>query len=487
MFCVDTNVALYYKDLLDVANLYFGLEEASLTPEGCQFIVEHRCVQEDGQWVQRCRLLRGGETAAQGERRDPIKGDGVVQLNRFRRRYAKLCLYEMLKNYFGYGQLWGGLTGIRPTKLVRQLEWEGMSFDQALDYMNRVFDVSPEKLALVRRIHSAQQGIYQWGDDSCFDVYVGIPFCRTRCLYCSFFSAAAGKESLLEEYTDALCREIGEMGRHMAGQGKRVRTIYMGGGTPTALGDARLERVLAAVNETFGRVREFTVEAGRPDTVTPNTFPMLRRMGVDRVSINPQTMNARTLQVIGRDHTPQDIVRAYGWARQAGIPSVNMDMIVGLPGETPDDVADTLRELEKMEIDNLTVHTLAIKRSSKLHERLKDYALPSGEDAVRMLEAAESSAVARGMEPYYMYRQKYMRGNLENVGYALPGKACVYNVDMMEETHSILGLGAGSMSKRMFFEREFHSRLAAPKDVATYLHSQEQLLREKKEFFTWAE
>lgn len=484
MICIDTNQKQYYKDLLDVAKLYFGLEQVTDQHEGSEFVLEHRFSQEQGSWHQACRLYRQEELLQQAGRTDPERTDTPVTVRRFQRRYAKLCLYQLLKDYFGFAPPWGGLTGIRPTKLIRQLEWEGMDFDQAIGYMRRVFDVSENKLALIEQIHQAQQGIYRWGDDVHYDVYVGIPFCRTRCLYCSFFSAAAGNEALLEQYTDALCREIGIMGEYMKKQGKPVRTVYVGGGTPTALGDMRLERVLAQLRTTFGQVAECTVEAGRPDTVTQDTFAMLKAAGVDRVSINPQTMNQRTLSIIGRDHTPQDIIRAYGQAREAGIASVNMDIIVGLPGEGTADVAETLRQLGVLDIDNLTVHTLAVKRSSRLKEKLDEYTLPTDEQAQQMLDLAERHAAGRGMRPYYMYRQKYMRGNLENVGYALPGKECIYNVDMMEETHSILGLGAGSMSKRMFFDRELHTRLASPKDVNTYLKGQDRLIAEKKEFFS---
>ncbi|MDD4797182.1 MAG: coproporphyrinogen dehydrogenase HemZ, partial [Eubacteriales bacterium] len=279
-------------------------------------------------------------------------------------------------------------------------------------------------------------------------------------------------------------REIDAMGDYMRQQGKKVRALYVGGGTPTALGDARLEKVQAQLYTTFGHVAECTVEAGRPDTVTPDTFAMLKAAGVTRVSINPQTMNARTLEIIGRDHTPGDILRAYSQARAAGIAAVNMDIIVGLPGEDVPDVAETLRALGQLDIDNLTVHTLAVKRSSRLKERLTEYRLPTDEQAQQMLDLAQRHAATRGMRPYYMYRQKYMRGNLENVGYALPGSECVYNVDMMEETHSILGLGAGSMCKRMYFDKALHTRLASPKDVTTYLKGHAALIAGKKEFFS---
>ena len=386
------------------------------------------------------------------------------------KRALKIALFRVIRELFPEAALpWGSLTGIRPTKLFRELADE-LGEAEAYRMFTQDFDVYPEKASLAREIVAVQRPILV-AQERELDVYLHIPFCRTRCLYCSFASDVVGERGVPEEYLAALYREIEEGARIVRDGGYRVRCAYVGGGTPTVLTAEQLTRLLHHAATCYGGLgRELTVEAGRPDTVSPGKLRALVESGVTRISLNPQTMNAATLTRIGRSHTPEDILRAYQEAREAGLTNINMDVIAGLPGENPGDMAATLERITALAPESLTVHTLAVKRSSKLKEQLEQTPLADAAEAERMTALGADCAASLGMRPYYMYRQKYMRGNLENVGYALPGKECLYNVDMMEEAVTILSHGAGAMTKRVFPGRDQRvERLPSPKDIATYL------------------
>ena len=315
-------------------------------------------------------------------------------------------------------------------------------------------------------------------------VYIGIPFCRTRCLYCSFVSEVVKDPALLDAYLSALKEDIRTGGEILREGGYRLRAMYIGGGTPTVLSPDQLADLLNTALTVYGGYgRELTVEAGRPDTIDREKLLVMKRFGAERISINPQTMNEETLKTIGRAHSVADVRSVYACAREVGFRSINMDVIAGLPGESGEDMAYTYREIEKLRPDNLTVHALAIKRSSLLKKQLERYPLPSAQTAEGMIRGGYESAKRMGMVPYYLYRQKYMSGNLENVGYALPEKVCVYNIDIMEETAGILSHGAGSMTKRVFPGQRRIERLPSPKDVPTYLAKLPTLRAEKRRFF----
>ena len=292
------------------------------------------------------------------------------------------------------------------------------------------------------------------------------------------------KKTDMAAYLAALERDIALGARIVQETGRVVRSMYLGGGTPTVLTAEELKRLLDFALSAYGGFgSELTVEAGRPDTITEKKLRVLREAGAGRVSINPQSMNAETLRLIGRSHTPEEIRTAFHMARDAGFESINMDVIAGLPGETADDMRRTLGEIEKLAPENLTVHTLALKRSSRLVEKLDEYPLPEAETAETMVRLGAESARTLGMRPYYMYRQKYMRGNLENVGYALPGKECIYNIDMMEETTNILAHGASAMSKRVYGCENRVERIPNPKDIKTYCGKLSEILAQKNALF----
>lgn len=435
---------------------------------------------EGGQYVIR---FYGKTQAAQGVTDIPSDADARIQALHRRRALRRLCrqtLYDLLRKETGIHPPWGSMTGIRPTHLMYEALNEGMSMADAQEHLVHQFDVAPEKAALLAELVSVQQQLPPPGDDW-MDVYIGIPFCTTRCTYCSFSSGELGDGHLVAPYLTALFREMDACAQLLRDAGKKLRAVYVGGGTPTSLNEEQLPRLLEKMMQCFPCAMEYTVEAGRPDTLTLPKLEAIRRAGVQRISINPQTMNDKTLRVIGRAHTAQQVEEAYAMARTANIHHINMDVIAGLPGENIDDFARTMDAALRLKPESLTVHTLAIKRSSRLH--LENAPLPDGETASRMVQLGLETAHQLGMKPYYLYRQKYMAGNQENVGYALPGHACQYNVDIMEETTHILALGAGGISKRVYPEEGHIGRAPNVSNIEQYIARVEEMIGRKKALF----
>ena len=357
---------------------------------------------------------------------------------------------------------------------------EGLTPEAAIERLAADFDVAPDRAALLAEIAAEQRKLPKPGDEW-MDVYIGIPFCTTRCAYCSFSSGEIGDGSLIEPYMASLTREMRACAEILKNSGRKLRALYVGGGTPTALPQGAFEQLMEETVRCFPGAMEYTVEAGRPDTLTREKLRAIRNAGIGRISINPQTMNDRTLEIIGRAHTAQQVREAYALAREEAIPHINMDVIAGLPGENEADFAHTMEEARKLRPESLTVHTLAIKRSSRMS--LENHPLPDGNMTARMVEAGRETARAMGMAPYYLYKQKYMAGNLENTGYALPGHACLYNVDIMEETSHILAMGAGGISKRIFPEEGHIERAPNVSNILEYLKRTEEMIKRKSELF----
>ena len=406
----------------------------------------------------------------------------VQQLHRRRaaRRLCKQTLYDLLRKMTGMHPPWGSLTGVRPTHLMLEALAEGLSPEAAVERLVRDYDVTLPKAELLAEIAAVQRQLPPPGD-AFMDVYIGIPFCTTRCAYCSFSSGEIGDGRLVAPYMEALEREIRACAPLISSTGRSLRALYVGGGTPTALPEKEFRHLLSLIRECFPNACETTVEAGRPDTLSREKLRAIREAEISRISINPQTMNDRTLQVIGRAHTAQQVRDAYALAREEGIPHINMDVIAGLPGENEADFDRTLAEAVHLHPESLTVHTLAIKRSSRMS--LENAPLPDGEMTARMVTRGLETARTLGMEPYYLYRQKYMAGNLENTGYALPGHACLYNVDMMEETSHILALGAGGISKKIFPEEGHIERAPNVANIQEYITRVDEMIHRKKELF----
>lgn len=410
-----------------------------------------------------------------------VSGSEIVK-KRYMKRCVKVAAFRLMCMLCPeIKHPWGSLTGIRPTRLLRELfETE----EDALSIMRNEFDVSKEKLSLANEIVSVQRPIMATQNKNDIDIYIGIPYCKTRCLYCSFPSEVRSRKTDMEFYINALLKDISHGAKLVKECGYKVRSMYMGGGTPTVLSEEELKRVLDHALSEYGTYgMEFTVEAGRPDTITKEKLEILYNKGVRRISINPQTMNKKTLEIIGRSHEPKDIEKAFFMAREIGFNCINADIIAGLPGESIADFENTLNETKKLAPENFTVHTLAIKRSSPLKAVLNEHTLAGQDEAEEMLKLGYECAKSMGMVPYYMYRQKYMRGNLENVGYALPNTECIYNIDMMEETTSIMAHGACAMSKRIFDGEHRVERIPNPKDILTYASKADVLFEQKEKLF----
>ena len=473
-----TNTPQYANDIAEEIRMFLGLvpitpdetPETELTISATLFDAERRAVAD---------TIPEGEPIAVSYTVD--EGDPLDR-KRQEKRALKRAVYALMQRIKPTEMPWGSLTGIRPTKLLREL-CERVGDEEAVRQFSEVFSARIDKLRLAATINAVQKPILSSVRADDVDVYVGIPYCKTRCLYCSF-GAEIAKKNAIDEYLPYLYRDIENGARLLRDGGFHVRATYLGGGTPTVLTADELDALLTHFEACYGTYgEECTVEAGRPDTITKEKLAVLKSHGVERISINPQTMSDETLKRIGRAHTAAEIREAFALARSMGFSSINMDLICGLPGETVEDFAHTLEEIKGLGPDNLTVHTLAIKRSSRLKEQLDRYPLPAREDVETMIDMGFSAAKEIGLWPYYMYRQKYQNGNLENVGYAADGKLCVYNVDMMEETTSILAHGAGAMTKRVFGGENRVERIPNPKDVPTYGAKLEALDLAKRKLF----
>ena len=474
----------FANDLCDVLKLFFAVEAFAVNPEddGEAERLVQTYEEADGKAI--CAILfRNVE-----ERRTADLPEGgadaehaAVAHKRVVKRLCKITLYELLKKLTGHRPPWGSLTGIRPTRLLYEGLAQGLSMEAAQKRLEDTFDVSPEKSDLLRRIVIEQQKLPPPSVDEA-DVYISIPFCRTRCAYCSFPGEAVGKGKLIPPYLQALLWEMQEGEKLLKQSGLRLRALYVGGGTPSALNEQDFALLMDETMRLFPGAREYTVEAGRPDTITRGKLETLKRLRVDRISINPQTMNDETLRAIGRDHTAQQAVDAYLMAREMGFEDINMDVIAGLPGENAAHFAHTMDVIHGLAPDSLTVHTLAIKRSSRLN--LEKFPLPDASVAADMVRLGQETADALGLEPYYLYRQKYMAGQQQNVGYARPGKACLYNVDIMEENTSIIAMGAGAISKRVFPDRELRI-VRAPNvtNVSVYIDRVHEMAGRKEALF----
>lgn len=462
------------SDMAEVLRLYMGGVTVLANEAGGEMTIRHTEEIADG-----VRVVHVTDGERCEESRERITGDAVVD-KRLRRRQAKLGVYGLMKRRFGFAPPWGSLTGIRPTRLLYANLNKGMTMDEAVHELQRVFDVSDEKAAVLREIVQVQQALTLPARDE-IDLYIGIPFCVSRCAYCSFLSGEVGKGELLAPYVEALEREIAQTIALLEETGLRPRAFYMGGGTPTALPAPLLRRVLRAAQPLTARCREITVEAGRPDTIDRDKLQALLDYGVTRISVNPQTKHDETLARIGRRHTCRQTEEAYTLARQMGFSHINMDLIAGLPGENLQMFEETLTWLRSLAPESMTVHTLSIKRSSLLH--LWEAQLPDGEMVADMVRAGARTAHEMGMQPYYLYRQKYMAGNQENVGYALPGHACLYNVEMMEETANVLAMGAGAASKRLFDRQGFIRRAFNVSDIRQYISRVDEMAQRKRDLF----
>jgi len=400
---------------------------------------------------------------------------------RLQKQKLASVLYQALVEMTGKEMPWGFLTGIRPTKIVHEMMEENLTDEEIKKRLLEFYFIREDKIQLMMEVAKKEKEILDKNKDNELSIYIGIPFCPTRCLYCSFTSYAIEKrEKQVEDYLDALEKEILSSRKYL--KDKFIRSLYIGGGTPTSLNAAQLERLLIQINKSFfmDEIEEFTVEAGRPDTITKEKLNLLKKYHVNRISINPQTMDNETLVRIGRKHNKEDIIKAFYMARELGFDNINMDLILGLPGEDRKNLSYTMSQIQKLSPDSITVHTMAIKRASRLKETLDDYSLIDENEIEKMIEMSYESAIQMGMQPYYLYRQKNMLGNFENVGYAKVGKESVYNIQIMEEKESILALGAGAITKLVDKENNKIERIANVKNVDEYIKRIDEMILRKE-------
>ena len=416
------------------------------------------------------------------------EGDCHFEDYRLGRNDIKNLVYRLLSEYTGMVLPWGTLTGIRPTKLPMEMYESGASRADAIHYLKDTYLVSDEKASLCAIVAENEAKVLKDVDyDHTFSLYVGIPFCPSICAYCSFSSYPLSVwEKQVDNYLDALCKEI-EAASTMMGN-KKLLTFYMGGGTPTSLSAAQMDRLLTCLEQYFdlAHVSEKTVEAGRPDSITREKLQMIRHYPITRISVNPQTMNQETLDIIGRRHTVEETKQAFALARECGFDNINMDLIVGLPGEDREMVEHTLDEVRVLAPDSVTVHSLAVKRAARLNIFKDRYQEMTFENNQEIMDMTMRTAYEMGMGPYYLYRQKNMKGNFENVGYAKVDKAGIYNILIMEEKQPIIAVGAGGSSKLVFDHGKRIERVENVKDVTNYIERIDEMIeRKRKGINTW--
>ena len=428
-------------------------------------------------------LTYDGKTARASARVSLAGAADEYERERLRQRALRLSFFRAARDITGATPSWGALTGIRPAKLVRTMLEEGYTPARADRELRDVYCVSPARRRLA--LESTQAGLRAKRDLKPNDIslYIGIPFCPTRCAYCSFVSASVEKSfALIPPYLEALTAEVEAAGRMVRETGLRVKSFYMGGGTPTTLSAGQMDALLTAVNKAFdlsGCV-EYCIEAGRPDTIDREKLQVLLDHGADRISVNPQSLEPQVLRAIGRQHSPEDIEKAMTLATSMGFPHVNMDLIAGLPADTPEGFRRTLDKCLTFGADNITVHTLSLKKGSRI--LLEGLPIPTAEAVAEMLDYADPALRARGFAPYYLYRQKYMSGSFENVGWCISGAEGLYNIYIMEELHSILSLGAGGSTKMVDAQRNRIERVFHPKFPLEYIQRPEKLAENLESF-----
>lgn len=399
------------------------------------------------------------------------------------RRFIFLCLRELTNDVYP----WGILIGIRPSKIALKLLKEGNTEEEVVNIFKERYLAHEDKAKLCIDVAKAEERIVN-KDKNNIAVYIGMAFCPTRCVYCSFTANPIGvHKKMVMPYLEALIKEINGMSKYIKEKNLNVESVYFGGGTPTSVNDEEFEMVMKEIYYNFikdGNVKEFTVECGRPDSIDENKLKTMKKYNVDRISINPQTMNDKTLKLIGRNHTSEDIIEKFNMARNLGFEDINMDLIIGLPGEGYEEFIHTKNEIIKLKPDSITIHGLALKRGSAMYESFvlkKGIEVTPQDEIIKMYEETKNLGDSLWLSPYYMYRQKNMVGNMENLGYAKKGKECIYNIQMIEEKQTIIALGAAAVSKVIFLEEDRLERFPNLKDLHEYITRIDEMIERKKD------
>lgn len=418
-----------------------------------------------------------------GDRQEEATAAGIIEPSDTKavKRLVKKSMYKLLSLVFKREYPWGILTGIRPVKIVHELMEAGLSESMIMERLAEEYLISEDRAKLAVEIAGVERPFIYPADPSAVSIYIGIPFCPSRCHYCSFTSNSIEKlKAYVEPYLESLMHEIAVVSEYLLKSGFRVQTIYIGGGTPTALNEGQLDRLLMCVNRCFGQqAAEFTCEAGRPDSITREKLKVLAENKVSRISINPQTMNDATLKCIGRAHSTEQVVDCFMLAREEGFNNINMDLILGLSGETMEHLVHTLEEIRKLRPESVTVHTMALKRASVYNESGSQICLADDTGVSAMMEYTREFLRKMGMHPYYLYRQKHMLQNLENIGFSLKGYECIYNMQIIEEKQTIVAFGADAVTKIYIDKENRLERQHNIKDVKLYIENLEAMIKSK--------
>lgn len=480
----------WVRTLNHIANLFFEDSKLQLEADGADMTVDVQYEVTSTYQINTAAQLEidGQQFTSDYTIHYETEGTEKEQNIRIKRALSHVFL-DVLEQYTGIHQEWGILTGVRPTKLYHKFRKAGMSDEQIADTLRKDFRLSDAKIALMKHIVERQlmtiPDLDEIGKD--VSVYIGIPFCPTKCAYCTFPAYAIQsnrKHGKVESFIDGLHIELREMGQWMKDNNMTITSVYWGGGTPTSIEAYEMDALYQTMFESFPhpeKIREITVEAGRPDTITPEKLEVLKKWGIDRISVNPQSYTDETLLAIGRHHTVQETIDKFWLAREAGMNNINMDLIIGLPNEGVEEFQHSLDESAKMQPESLTVHTLSFKRASEMTRNKDKYKVADRQTVEQMMYMAQEWTAENGYVPYYLYRQKNILGNLENVGYSKPGEESIYNIVIMEEVQTIIGIGCGASSKFVNDKTGKITQYHNPKDPAAYILTFEEAIAKKSE------
>lgn len=475
-----------HRPLQLISNLFYEETELFFNEEEADIRIAYEVELKNGSVS--VKGVLSGQNGYNGEARHEKELSGQLTEKEIFKQIKHTLVFvhlNLLQDYTGIIQQWGILTGIRPTKLLHKKLREGMSKEEAHRTLKEEYLISDEKIALMQRIVDRQLSVVPDLYDLSREVsiYIGIPFCPTKCAYCTFPAYAInGRQGSVDSFLGGLHYEIREMGRWLKEKGIKITTVYYGGGTPTSITAEEMDMLYEEMYAAFPgveNIRELTVEAGRPDTITEEKLDVLNKWKISRISINPQSYIDETLKAIGRHHTVQETIDKFHLARKMGMDNINMDLIIGLPGEGVEEFDYTLSETEKLMPESLTVHTLSFKRASEMTRNKQRYKVADRGEIEEMMNRAVQWTDAHGYTPYYLYRQKNILGNLENVGYALEGQDSIYNIMIMEEQQTIIGIGCGAASKFIHPETGKITQFANPKDPKSYNDSFKHYTEEK--------
>ena len=464
---IKLNDFKYRYDVYQMFNIYFPLDEIKFSEEDGEYIIT---IDSEGVTFNYC----------------DINLKEIFSEDEYLKETIKKLIFKALAGITGETYPWGTLVGIRPSKIALKLLREGKSEEEVIGEFHKKHLALREKAELCIEVAEFEEKFVN-KDEKTVAIYIGMAFCPTRCLYCSFAAnPIGGNKKLVNPYLKALSYEIEEMKKYINEKGLKVETVYFGGGTPTSVNEEEFENIMNKIYNSFveGRnIKEFTVECGRPDSITSKKLQSMKKYDVTRISINPQTMNDKTLKLIGRGHTSQDVIEKFELARSLEFEDINMDMIIGLPGEGLEEAIHTANEIKKLSPDSLTVHGLSLKRGSIMYENFilkKGLGLKEQDEVMKMYDESRKLAKDLNLSPYYMYRQKNMVGNMENLGYTKKGKECIYNIQMIEDKQTIIALGADAVSKVVFLEENRIERFGNVKDVKGYVDRIEEMVEGKK-------